>query len=325
MVNLVINSKHISVEEGSTILKAANANGIHIPTLCYLKDINEIGACRICVVEVKGVDRLTAACNTPVEEGMIVYTHSPKVMMARKVTLEIILSEHNYTCPTCTRSGNCELQFLSEEFGLTVETYKKRMVKMEWDQNFPLIRDNEKCIKCMRCIQVCDKVQSLSVWDVAGTGTWTTINVNNGLDIKDANCAICGQCITHCPVGALHERDDKNKVYEALAQTDKVKIVQVAPAVRSAWGEELGLKPEDATMEKMGEALRQIGFDYVFDTNFSADLTIMEEGSEFLARLGDKENNTFPMFTSCCPGWVRFMKSQYPDMVPQLSSAKSPQ
>ncbi len=325
MVNLVINSKHISVEEGSTILKAANANGIHIPTLCYLKDINEIGACRICVVEVKGVDRLTAACNTPVEEGMIVYTHSPKVMMARKVTLEIILSEHNYTCPTCTRSGNCELQFLSEEFGLTVETYKKRMVKMEWDQNFPLIRDNEKCIKCMRCIQVCDKVQSLSVWDVAGTGTWTTINVNNGLDIKDANCAICGQCITHCPVGALHERDDKNKVYEALAQTDKVKIVQVAPAVRAAWGEELGLKPEDATMEKMGEALRQIGFDYVFDTNFSADLTIMEEGSEFLARLGDKENNTFPMFTSCCPGWVRFMKSQYPDMVPQLSSAKSPQ
>lgn len=325
MVNLTINGKKITVAEGTTILEAANQNGIIIPTLCFLKDINEIGACRICVVEIEGMERLAAACNNAVEEGMVVFTNSPKVMAARKSTLELILSEHEYSCATCSRCGNCQLQSLAEEFGLSTDIYKKKVRKIAWNKDFPLIRDNEKCIKCLRCIQVCNKVQGLGIWDICGTGARTTVDVKGGLSIEKADCAACGQCITHCPVGALHERDDKNKVYEALAQSDKIKIVQVAPAVRSAWGEELGLAPEDATMEKMGEALRQIGFDYVFDTNFSADLTIMEEGSEFLARLGDKENNKFPMFTSCCPGWVRFIKSQYPDMVGQLSSAKSPQ
>ena len=325
MVNLTINGKKITVAEGTTILEAANQNGIIIPTLCFLKDINEIGACRICVVEIEGMERLVAACNNAVEEGMVVFTNSPKVMAARKSTLELILSEHEYSCATCSRCGNCQLQSLAEEFGLSTDIYKKKVRKIAWNKDFPLIRDNEKCIKCLRCIQVCNKVQGLGIWDICGTGARTTVDVKGGLSIEKADCAACGQCITHCPVGALHERDDKNKVYEALAQSDKIKIVQVAPAVRSAWGEELGLAPEDATMEKMGEALRQIGFDYVFDTNFSADLTIMEEGSEFLARLGDKENNKFPMFTSCCPGWVRFIKSQYPDMVGQLSSAKSPQ
>ena len=325
MVNLTINGKKITAEKGTTILEAASANGILIPTLCYLKDINEIGACRICVVEIEGMERLAAACNNAVEEGMVIYTNSPKVMASRKATLELILSEHEYSCATCSRNGNCQLQSLAEEFGLTSETYKKKVRKYTWNDSFPLIRDNEKCIKCMRCIQVCDKVQALGVWDVCGTGAWTTVDVAGGLDIEKADCSICGQCITHCPVGALHERDDKDALYSALANKDKIKIVQVAPAVRSAWGEELGLAPEDATMEKMGEALRQLGFDYVFDTNFSADLTIMEEGSEFLKRLGDKENNKFPMFTSCCPGWVRFIRTQYPDMVDQLSSAKSPQ
>lgn len=325
MVNVTINGKAISVENGTTILEAASANGILIPTLCFLKDINEIGACRICLVEIEGMERLAAACNNTVEEGMVIYTNSPKVMASRKATLELILSEHEYSCATCARCGNCQLQTLAEEFGLSTDIYKKKVRKIPWNKDFPLIRDNEKCIKCMRCIQVCDKVQSLGVWDICGTGARTTVDVTGGLPIDKADCSVCGQCITHCPVGALHERDDKNTLYHALADKDKVKIVQVAPAVRAAWGEELGLAPEDATMEKMGEALRQIGFDYVFDTNFSADLTIMEEGSEFLHRLGDKENYTFPMFTSCCPGWVRFIRTQYPDMVPQLSSAKSPQ
>ena len=325
MVNLTINGKKICVEDGTTILRAAEQNGIAIPTLCYLKDINEIGACRICVVEIEGMDRLAASCNNVVREGMTVYTHSPKVLAARKATLELILSEHDYSCATCVRNGNCQLQSLAEEFGLTADVYRKVIKKVSWDRSFPLIRDNEKCIKCMRCIQVCDKIQSLGVWDICGTSARTTVDVKEGLSIDKADCSLCGQCITHCPVGALHERDDKDALLKALGSRDKVKIVQVAPAVRAAWGEELGLKPEEATMQKMGEALRQLGFDYVFDTNFSADLTIMEEGSEFLQRFKNRDAHKFPMFTSCCPGWVRFIKTQYPDMVPQLSTAKSPQ
>ena len=325
MVNLTVNGKAICVKEGTTILQAAGQNGISIPTLCYLKDINEIGACRICVVEVEGMERLVASCNNVVSEGMTVYTNSPKVLASRKTTLELILSEHDYSCAACVRNGNCQLQSLAEEFGLTAEVYKKKIRKVAWNRDFPLIRDNEKCIKCMRCIQVCDKIQALGVWDVCGTSARTSVDVKNGLPIDKANCSLCGQCITHCPVGALHERDDKDILLKALGNKEKIKIVQVAPAVRAAWGEELGLSPEDATMEKMGDALRQLGFDYVFDTNFSADLTIMEEGSEFLKRFADKENQKFPMFTSCCPGWVRFIKTEYPDMVGQLSTAKSPQ
>lgn len=325
MVSVTINGKKISVEEGTTILRAANSGGIFIPTLCYLKDINEIGACRICVVEIEGMERLAAACNNTVEDGMVIFTNSPKVMAARRTTLELILSEHEYSCATCVRSGNCALQTLAEEYGLSADEYKKKTRTQHWNKNFPLIRDSVKCIKCMRCIQICDKIQGLNVWSVAGTGARTNVDVTAGKSIRHASCSICGQCITHCPVGALHARDDKPKVYKALANSEKIKIVQVAPAVRAAWGEEVGLTPEQATMEKMGEALRQLGFDYVFDTNFSADLTIMEEGSELLQRLSKKKKGTLPMFTSCCPGWVRFLRSQYPDMVTNLSTAKSPQ
>ncbi len=325
MVNAKINGISISVPEGTTILEAAKGAGITIPTLCYLKDINEIGACRICVVEVAGKDKLLAACNNPVEEGMEIFTESPKARAARKVNLELILSQHNTDCTTCPRNGNCTLQSLSEQMGLSINPYPVTPPKSVWDNTSPLIRDDSKCIKCMRCVQVCDKIQSLNIWDIEGTGSRTRVGVTGGLPFSAAHCSLCGQCITHCPVGALTERDDTAEIIKAIEDPEKVTVVQIAPAVRAAWGEQLGLDRETASVNRLVAALRKIGFDYIFDTNFSADLTIMEEGSEFVAKLGDRENNRFPMFTSCCPGWVRFIKTEYPDMVDMLSTAKSPQ
>ena len=325
MVNLKIDGIAVSVPENTTILEAAAEAGIKIPTLCYLKELNEIGACRICVVEIEGTDKLRAACNNPVEEGMVVYTDSPKVRKARKTNLQLILSQHDSKCTTCYRNGNCSLQTLSEDFGITDNPYTETPAKNNWNYEFPLIREESKCIKCMRCVQVCDKVQSLNIWDLKGTGSHTTVGVAGGKTIESVHCSLCGQCITHCPVGALHERDDTVKVMRALEDENKVTVVQIAPAVRAAWGEHLGLKREDATVKKLVSALRSIGFKYIFDTNFSADLTIMEEGSEFIEKLTHRAENRFPMFTSCCPGWVRFMKTEYPDMVDMLSTAKSPQ
>lgn len=325
MVNLKIDGIAVSVPENNTILEAAAKAGINIPTLCYLKDLNEIGACRICVVEIEGTEKLRAACNNPVEEGMVVYTDSPKVRKARKTNLQLILSQHDSKCTSCYRNGNCTLQSLSEKFGITSNPFTETPAKNNWNYEFPLIREESKCIKCMRCIQICDKVQSLNIWDLKGTGSHTTVGVAGGKTIDGVHCSLCGQCITHCPVGALHERDDTAKVICALEDEKKVTVVQIAPAVRAAWGEHLGVKREDATVKKLVSALRKIGFDYIFDTNFSADLTIMEEGSEFIEKLTHREENKFPMFTSCCPGWVRFIKTEYPDMVNMLSTAKSPQ
>lgn len=325
MVNLTINGKQIRVKEGSTILEAAAVAGIYIPTLCFLKDINEIGACRVCVVDVEGCAKLVTACNNKVWEGMVVHTNSPKVRESRRNNVELILSQHDCKCATCVRSGNCRLQSIANDLGILDLPFEISLPKATWPADFPLIRDSRKCIKCMRCVQVCDKIQSLNIWDVAGTGSRTTVDVSKNRRIQDSDCALCGQCITHCPVGALRERNDVQKALDALADPEKITVVQIAPAVRAAWGESLGLSREFATVKRLITALRQMGFDYIFDTNFSADLTIMEEGSEFLEKLKNKENEKFPMFTSCCPGWVRFIKSQYPDMVDQLSSAKSPQ
>lgn len=325
MVNLTINGKQIRVKEGSTILEAAAVAGIYIPTLCFLKDINEIGACRVCVVDVEGCAKLVTACNNKVWEGMVVHTNSPKVRESRRNNVELILSQHDCKCATCVRSGNCRLQSIANDLGILDLPFEISLPKATWPADFPLIRDSRKCIKCMRCVQVCDKIQSLNIWDVAGTGSRTTVDVSKNRRIQDSDCALCGQCITHCPVGALRERNDVQKALDALADPEKITVVQIAPAVRAAWGESLGLSREFATVKRLVTALRQMGFDYIFDTNFSADLTIMEEGSEFLEKLKNKENEKFPMFTSCCPGWVRFIKSQYPDMVDQLSSAKSPQ
>ena len=325
MVNITIDNHTIAVPSGTTIMEAAASIHIPIPKLCYLKDINEIGACRVCVVEIEGQDHLVTSCNNVVEEGMTIYTNSPKVRRNRKHTVEMILSQHDAQCATCVRSGNCTLQTVANDLNIVDSPYKKEICIEEWDTRYPLVRDASKCVKCMRCIQVCDKIQGMHIWDVSGTGARTTVGVSENRDIKTADCALCGQCITHCPTGALRERDDTDKLYRALEDKDTIVVAQIAPAVRAAWGESLGLSREEATVEKIVDALRRIGVDYVFDTTFSADLTIMEEGAEFLERLQNGELKDRPMFTSCCPGWIRFIKSQYPHLVPQLSSAKSPQ
>ena len=325
MVNLTIDNINVSVPEGTTIMDAAKMADIPIPKLCYLKDINEIAACRVCVVELEGMERLVTSCNNVVKEGMVIHTNSPKVRTARRQTVQLILSQHDCKCATCVRSGNCTLQSLANDLNIIEIPFKQRLEEFPWDKEFPLIRDSQKCIKCMRCIQVCDKIQDLHIWDVTSTGSRTTINVTGNHKISEVSCSLCGQCITHCPVGALRERDDTEKVWDAIADDKKVVVAQVAPAVRAAWGEALGLSREEATVGKIMDALKKMGIDYVFDTSFTADLTIMEEGNEFLERFTKGETKVRPMFTSCCPGWIRFIKSQFPHLVPQLSTAKSPQ
>ena len=304
MVSITINGAAVSVPEGTTIMEAAKTAGFPIPSLCYWKGLNEIGACRVCVVEVEGVDRLVTACDEPVHDGMVVRTNSPRVRAARRTNLRLILSQHA---------------------NLLYIPYPINIRKGIWDRSTPLIRQESKCIKCMRCIQVCDKIQGLNIWDVAGTGSRVTVNVSRNRKITDADCAFCGQCVTHCPTAALRERDDTENVLDILADPALTTVVQVAPAVRVAWAEEMGLTPGPAATKKMVSALKRLGFHYVFDTNFAADLTIMEEGSEFVERFTHRDQYQWPMFTSCCPGWVRFVKSNYPEFTPNLSTAKSPQ
>ena len=325
MVNVTIDGKKIQVREGTTIMDAAARCGIPIPSLCYLKDINEIAACRMCMVEIEGVNRLVPACNTEVAEGMVIQTNSPRVRQARKTNLRLILSQHNSNCTVCVRSGNCQLQKLSNDLNIHYQPYAVQPERSNVDLSVPIVREASKCIKCMRCIQVCDKIQTMGVWDIINTGKRTSVSTVDMQNIEDMDCALCGQCITHCPTGALRERNDTVKVMDAIMDPDQIVIAQIAPAVRAAWGEGFGLSTEQATVGKMVSAARQIGFDYIFDTDFSADLTIMEEGHELLERLSHEKDAKMPMFTSCCPGWVRFMKSQFPDYVDNLSTAKSPQ
>ncbi len=325
MVNITLDNRKISVPEGTTIMEAAKSAGIPIPRLCYLKGINEIAACRVCLVELEGMDKLITSCNNVVKEGMVIYTNSPKVRAVRRRNVQLILSQHDCRCATCIRSGNCELQKVANDLNIIDLPFEQHFEKAPWDKTFPLIREYSKCIKCMRCIQICDKVQSLNIWDLTSTGSYTTVNVKGNRKITEMACALCGQCITHCPVGALHERDDTEKVWDAIADRKKTVVAQIAPAVRTAWGEALGLPDEKATVGRIVDALKKMGVDYVFDTTFTADLTIMEEGNEFLERFLKGELRLRPMFTSCCPGWVRFAKARYPHLVSSLSTAKSPQ
>ena len=324
MVKLTIDGRVVEVKAGTTILAAAKEIGINIPTLCYFEKINEIGACRVCVCEVKGAEKLVAACNTVVSEGMEVFTNSARVRAARKVNVELILSAHNCNCAYCVRSGNCALQSLANSLNVRTVPYESKISKEKWDKSLPLIRDASKCISCMRCVSACDELQGLSVWEVNGSGSHTKVTVRGGLSLTEAGCAFCGQCITHCPTGALTARDDTDKAFDAIENDEIVTVMQIAPAVRSAWADSLGVDEAMATEKRMVAAAKALGVDYVFDTNFAADLTIMEEASELIERL-TKGSGKIPMFTSCCPGWVRFMRYAYPEFAENLSSAKSPQ
>ena len=327
MVTFKINGRELSAPKGTTILEAAEKAGIPIPHLCFLKEINEIAACRMCVVEIEGTDRLVPACNTEVLEGMVIQTNSPRVRQARKTNLRLILSQHNSSCTTCIRSGFCELQRLSHDLNIHYQPYDVQPERPRVDLSTPIVREASKCIKCMRCVQICDKIQGMHIWDVAGTGSRTTVDVSYNRYLKNTACTFCGQCVTHCPTGALTVRDDTNRVLRALADPEITTVVQVAPAVRVAWAEVFGTinKNKQVPVGKLAAALRRMGFDYVFDTNFTADLTIMEEGSEFIQRFTHRGKHRWPMFTSCCPGWVRFLKTQYPAYTENLSTAKSPQ
>lgn len=323
-VNMTINGAQYEIPSNLTVLEAARTVGIDIPTLCFLKDINEVGACRVCVVEVEGARALQASCVLPVRDGMVVNTNTSRVRKARKSTVELLLANHNRECTTCVRSKNCELQSLSEE--LSIRTLGFEGVKREpsYDDLSPsIIRDSSKCILCGRCVSACKNVQGIGILEFLNRGFNTTVGPAFEMSMKDVPCIYCGQCMVVCPVGALSEKPAIDKVWKLLDDKSKHVIVQSAPAVRAALGEEFGYPIGTNVTGKLATALRKLGFDKIFDTNWAADVTIMEEGTELLGRI--QNGGVLPMITSCSPGWVRYIEFQYPELLPHLSSCKSPQ
>ena len=324
-ITIKINGLEVSAPKGSTILEAARLAHIEIPTLCFLKEINEIGACRICVVEVKGARSLVASCVYPINDGMEVWTNTPKVLESRRKTLQLLLSNHERKCLSCVRSGNCELQQLCKELGVEDETYYdgEKTPSCIDDSAAHMFRDNSKCILCRRCVAVCEKTQGIGVIGANMRGFATFIGSAFDMGLGETSCVSCGQCIAVCPTGALQEKSQIDDVLKAIADPSKHVIVQTAPAVRAGLGEEFGYPIGTNVEGKMAAALRRVGFDKVFDTNFSADLTIMEEAHEFIDRVQNK--GVLPMITSCSPGWIKYCEHYFPDMTENLSSCKSPQ
>lgn len=328
---VIIDGIKVTAPKGTTILEAARMAGINIPTLCYLKDINAIGACRMCVVEVKGARGLCAACVYPIagpgRDGslMEVRTNSPRVIEYRKKTLQLILSDHNRSCLSCVRSGDCELQEMCRQYGVDSEgEYDGAKSESEIDDSAAhMIRDNSKCILCRRCVAACEKTQGIGVIGANNRGFKTNIGCAFEMDLAETSCVSCGQCIAVCPTGALHEKENIDDVFAALDDPTKIVLVQTAPAVRAALGEAFGLPIGTDVEGKMAAALRRLGFDKVFDTNFSADLTIMEEANEFISRV--QNGGKLPLITSCSPGWVKYCEHYYPEFTENLSSCKSPQ
>lgn len=323
MVNIKINGQSLSVPSNYTVLEAARAANIEIPTLCYLKDVSQTGSCRMCVVEIVGARNLQAACVYPVSEGLEVQTNTPKVRDSRRVTLELLLSNHERKCLTCARNQSCELQKLADDLGITDITYEGERNTYDLDEVSPsIVRDNNKCVLCRRCVSACKTIQTVAVIDATERGFKTTIASPFNKSLGEVPCVNCGQCIVACPTGALREKDNTSEVWEAIADPDKYVVVQTAPAVRVGLGDEFGYPIGTPVTGKMAAALRRMGFDKVFDTDTGADLTIMEEGTEFINRL--KNGGKLPLITSCSPGWIKFCEHNFPDFLDNLSSCKSP-
>ena len=324
LIKLTIDDKEVEVKKGTTILEAARQAEVDIPTLCFLKDINEVGDCRMCIVEIEGRRGFVPSCVQKAEEGMIVHTNTPNVVDARRVILELIISNHKVECLTCTRSGNCELQDLAKKFNIRDIDFPGEIIEHEIDDISPsIVRDFSKCILCRRCVATCKNVQKIGAIDCVNRGFESCISTVGNKSLNDVNCTFCGQCIQSCPTGALHEKETIDEVWDKLKDPEAYVVVQTAPAVRAALGEEFGMDIGTNATGKMVTALKRLGFDKVFDTNTGADFTIMEEANEFIERFSNKDA-VLPMITSCSPGWIRYIEMNYPELLPHLSTCKSP-